>query len=93
MPMAHLMQFLRTHRETRLALGLIGFGLLGVPILVYIVGSLTLGAADASLWVFLKSLFGSLLQLRPSAWALVLGPYLLVTALRVTSRPLRRRTR
>lgn len=80
------------NRELRRALALIAFGLVALPLLVYAVGAVTLGTAGSGLWEYLKVLYGSLLQLRPSAWALVLGPYLLLTLLRFTSRPLRRRS-
>jgi hypothetical protein len=80
------------NRELRRALALIAFGLVVLPLLVYAVGAVTLGTAGSGLWEYLKVLYGSLLQLRPSAWALVLGPYLLLTLLRFTSRPLRRRS-
>jgi hypothetical protein len=90
--MARLPKLLPAHREVRFAVILIGVGLLVMPLIIYAVGAFTLGAADTGLWAYLKSLYGSLLQLRPSAWILILGPYLLVLLLRTTSRPIRRRS-
>lgn len=89
--MPSLKQFIPHNRQARRALALLGFGFVALPMLVYALGALTLGTTDTSFWAYLKSLYGSLLRLRPSAWALVLGPYLLFTLLRFTSRPLRRR--
>ncbi len=79
-------------RELRLLGILAGFGLVLLPWLVYYAGVLTLGPYDGGLWAFLKSLYAAFFTLRPSAWALLLGPYLLFQAVRLLSRPLRRRT-
>jgi hypothetical protein len=87
------LDFLTTHREARIAVILIGFGLFVMPFLVYLVGRLTLGPSEAGLSGFLKTLYGSFVTLRPTAWALLLGPYLLFWALRLASRPLRRSRR
>ena len=88
--MKHPFGFLATHRQARTAVILIGFGAFVVPFIIYLVGQMTLGPSEAGLPGFLKSLYGSFLQLRPSAWALLLGPYLLYLAIQLTSRPLRR---
>jgi hypothetical protein len=79
-------------RELRF-LGLIaGFGLLVLPFLIYIAGVTTLGPYDGGLMAFLGSLYGSLARLEPGAWLLLLaGPYALFWALRLLTRPLRRR--
>lgn len=72
------------------ALGL-GFGLLVMPFLIYAAGVLTLGPYEGGLLSFLGSLLGAFFTAAPSAWLLVLGPYLLFTAVRLITRPLRRR--
>lgn len=89
--MFNLKRLMPANREARRAVLLIAFGLIVLPGLVYGVGALTLGTSDTSFWSYLKVLYGSLVRLQPSAWALVLGPYLLFTVLRFTSRPLRRK--
>ncbi len=70
---------------------LLGFGLLLMPFLIYLAGVLTLGPYEGGLLAFLGSLMGAVLTARPSAWLLVAGPYLLFTAIRLLTRPLRRR--
>jgi hypothetical protein len=84
----------RTHdwrRELRFAAPLIGFGLLVMPLLIYLAGVLTLGPYEGGLTAFLGALYLALLRLAPTAWLLVTGPWLLFTAIRLLTRPLRRR--
>jgi len=85
--------FLTTHREGRAALFLIGFGVCVMPFLIYFIGQLTLGPSETGLAGFLKTLYGSFLGLQPSAWALLLGPYLLYAMLRLVRLSLRRNRR
>ncbi len=61
-----------------------------LPGCIYLAGVLTLGPYEGGLWAFLKSLYGAFLTLKPTAWGLLLGPYLLFQAIRLLSRPLRR---
>jgi hypothetical protein len=70
---------------------LFGFGLLVMPFLVYLAGVLTLGPYEGGLLSFLGSLLLAFFTATPSAWLLVAGPYLLFTAVRLLTRPLRRR--
>ena len=82
-----------TPREREWALfGVLGgFGLLILPLCVFMVGKLTLGAYEGSgLPAFLGTLYLDLVKFHPAAWALVLGPYLIFQALRLASRPARR---
>lgn len=81
------------HRELRYFLLLAGFGLVVLPFLVYLAGLLTLGPYEGGLPAFLWSLWRAALRLEPSAWLLLLGPYLLFWPLRLLTRPLRRRSR
>ena len=81
----------RMQRELWYFLVLAGFGLIAMPFLIYLAGVLTLGPYDGGLPAFLKSLFGALITLQPSAWLLLLGPYPLFWVLRLLTRPLRRR--
>lgn len=78
-------------RELRYFLMLAAFGLLVMPLLVYLAGVLTLGPYEGGLPDFLKSLYGAFFSLQPSAWLLLLGPYPLFWALRLLTRPFRRR--
>lgn len=78
-------------RELRIAALLFGFGLLVMPFLIYLAGVLTLGPYEGGLLAFLASLFVAFFTATPTAWLLVAGPYLLFTAVRLLTRPLRRR--
>ncbi len=78
-------------REWRWFRLLAGFGLLLLPLCVFLAGRVTLGAYEGSgLLSFLGTFYGDLLVLRPAAWGLVLGPWLLFQGIRLTSRPARR---
>lgn len=78
-------------REWALFCVLGGFGLLVLPLCVFVVGRLTLGAYEGSgLPAFLGTLYLDLVKFNPAAWGLVLGPYLIFQALRLASRPARR---
>jgi hypothetical protein len=77
-------------RELRIAALWFGFGLLIMPFLIYLAGVLTLEPYEGGLPAFLGSLLAAFFTLKPTAWLLVLGPYLLFTALRLLTRPLRR---
>ena len=69
---------------------LFGFGLLVMPFLIYLAGFLTLGPYEGGLLTFLGSLMGAVFAAKPSAWLLVIGPYLMFTAIRFLTRPFRR---
>jgi uncharacterized membrane protein YdjX (TVP38/TMEM64 family) len=79
------------NRELRYFLLMAGFGLLVLPFLVYLAGVLSLGPYEGGLLSFLGSLYGSFVTLQPTAWALLLGPYLLFWVVRLMTRPWRRR--
>lgn len=81
----------RIHRELKYFLWLAGFGLLLMPLLIFLAGLLTLGPYEGGLLHFLRSLYGAFIRLQPTAWLLLFGPYLLFWALRLLTRPLRRR--
>lgn len=70
--------------EAWLAVGLIGFGLLVLPALIYLVGTLLLGAYGGGehLGSFYGDYFRDLVS-TPQTWGLVLGPYLLVQLARL----------
>jgi len=81
----------RREREWRWFRLLAGFGLLGLPLCVFVAGRMTLGAYEGSgLFSFLGTLYLDLLKLKLTAWGLVLGPWLLFQTVRFTSRPMRR---
>ena len=70
--------------EVWLALGLIGFGLLVLPALIYVTGTLLLGAYGGG--EHLGSFYGDYfrdLGNTPQTWALLLGPYVLVQVARL----------
>lgn len=67
-----------------------GFGVVLLPFLVYLAGAATLGPYEGGLQAFLSKLYGDLLHLAPGALGLLFGPYLLLTGLRILTRPLRR---
>jgi hypothetical protein len=77
-------------RELGIFALLLGFGLLVMPFLIYLSGVLTLGPYEGGLLAFLGSLMAAFFTATPSAWLLVCGPWLLFTALRLLTRPLRR---
>lgn len=69
----------------------LAFGLFAMPILIYLAGVLTLEPYEGGFLAFLGSLYGDFFTAHLLAWLLVLGPYLLFTAVRLITRPLRRR--
>lgn len=69
---------------------LAGFGLLVMPLLIYLAGVLTLGPYEGGLLAFLGSLYKAFFTLEGGAWALLLGPYVLFMVLRLLLAPLRR---
>jgi hypothetical protein len=77
-------------REIRIAALLVGFGLVVMPFLIYLAGVLTLGPYEGGLPAFLGSLYLAFFTATPTAWLLVAGPWLLVTAVRLLTRPIRR---
>jgi hypothetical protein len=77
-------------RELRIAGWWLAFGLVVMPFLIYLAGVMTLGPYDGGLLSFLGSLLAAFFTLKPTAWLLVCGPYLLFTAVRFLTRPLRR---
>jgi hypothetical protein len=76
--------------ELRLAVGGLLFGVLVLPFLIYGGGAATLGPYEGGLMPFLEKLYGDIAHGAPGALALVLGPYLLLQLLRLTTRPLRK---
>ena len=92
---AHWISRLRTgtrrEREWRWFKWFAGFGLVGLPLCVFVAGRLTLGSYEGSGHLsFLGTFYLDLLKLRLPAWGLVLGPWLLFQLVRYTSRPARR---
>lgn len=68
-----------------------GFGLLGLPALIFMVGEVLLGEyrPGAGMGSFYADLYGHLGALSPWAWLLALGPWLTVQMLRLLWLPLR----
>jgi hypothetical protein len=73
--------------EIRLAVGLIAFGLLVLPAVIYFTGSLLLGTygGGGHLGSFYGDYFRDLAR-APQTWALALGPYVLVQLARLVFR-------
>ena len=67
-----------------------GFGLLVLPFLIYLAGVLTLGPYEGGLLTFLGSLMAAVFTAKPSAWLLVIVPYLMFMVIRFLTRPFRR---
>ena len=70
-----------------------GFGIVLLPFAVYFAGALTLGPYEGGLLRFLGKLYGDFVRLTPAAIALLLGPYALLLAVRLLTRPFRYRSR
>ena len=79
-------------RELRFAVFGVLFGIVALPFLIYAGGAASLGPYEGGLTGFLAKLYGDLAHGAPGAVALVLGPYVALQLLRLTSRPLRRRS-
>jgi hypothetical protein len=77
-------------REIALFALLFGFGLLVMPFLIYLAGVMTLGPYEGGLLAFLGSLMGAVFTAKPTAWLLVIGPYLMFSIIRLLTRPFRR---
>jgi len=59
-------------------------GLLVMPALIYLAGSLILREyANGGLWALYFDFFKGLFQPRPSCWIVVVGPFVLLSALRI----------
>ena len=77
-------------RELRIFAVMAGFGVIVLPLLVYLAGALTLGPYDGGLLAFLAKLYGDFVHFSPGALLLLLGPYAALQGLRLLTRPLRR---
>lgn len=77
-------------RELLLALGLLLAGILVLPAAVYGVGFLIFGEYPRGLAAFYREIWGALASGNGGTWFLVLSPWLVVTAARLTWRGIRR---
>ena len=69
-----------------------GGGLIVMPLVIYLVGSRTLGPYEGGgLGSFLAVLYGDFVHLRWGAWALLIGPYLVSLLIRWLLVPWRKR--
>lgn len=75
-------------RELIIAVAMLGFGFFVLPAAIYGFGVRVVGtyAGDNGLLGLAESIWVDLLRLAPAAWILVLSPYALVQALRLTRR-------
>lgn len=85
------MKSTRVLKEALLALGLFAFGLIGLPILIYVVGQRLIGEYEAGLMGFYDAIGDALLSGNGYAWVMVLSPYLGIMLLRLAYRLRRRR--
>jgi hypothetical protein len=90
MPPPHRLFALLRREAAWLIVGL-ALGFLALPWLLYEVGTRTLGPYEGgSLAVLSATVYGDFIRLRPAAWLLLFGPLLLLLALRLCARGLRR---
>ena len=75
-------------RELTIAAALLAFGLIVLPIAIYVVGQQLIGEYDTDAgWLALaEHIWIDFLSLRATAWILVLGPYVTVQLIRWTRR-------
>lgn len=75
-------------RELTLAAAMLAFGLFILPLAIYLVGRQVIGEydADAGVLALAEHIWTDFLSLRPTAWILVLGPYVVVQLLRYVRR-------
>lgn len=81
----------RILKELLFAVGLVAFGLIGLPALVYLVGQQLLGEYEAGLVGFYDATGRALLEGSPFAWMLVMSPLLTIELLRFGFRIRRQR--
>ena len=76
---------MRLRKQTLIAMMLLGFGLLPLPVMVYWVGTQVVGPyeAEGGLWALVGNVWGDLTSGNPLAWILVLSPYLIIQLLRL----------
>lgn len=74
-------------RELILFFGFLLFGILVLPVLVYLVGQFVFGAYEgAGLGEFFSAVLGRLVAFDSYAWFLALSPYLCISILRLMTR-------
>jgi hypothetical protein len=83
MEVAGRINSLRTLREAFLAVGLIAFGMVVFPAVIYAVGQRVIGDYEAGLMGFYESIASELAGGNPYAWLLILAPYLGVLLIRI----------
>jgi hypothetical protein len=80
-------------REIALAAGSLGFGLIVLPLAIYVVGQQLVGEyAGSGPLALAESIWLDLAALRPLTWLLVLWPYLTVQLVRLVRRLWRRQS-
>jgi hypothetical protein len=78
----------RLKRETIIVAAGLAFGLFVLPFAIYIVGQRIFGeySPDGGLLLLVEHIWSDLLAREPSAWALVLSPYVVVQLGRIVKR-------
>jgi hypothetical protein len=75
-------------REVTIAAATLGFGLLVLPFVIYVVGQQMIGeySEDSGAMALAETIWLDLLALRLPSWLLVLSPYLIVQLVRFVRR-------
>jgi hypothetical protein len=76
----------RAAREALLALGLVAFGLILLPALVYLVGQQVVGEYPDGIGGLYAAVGDALMAGNPLAWILILSPYVTIQLLRLLLR-------
>ena len=76
---------MRRRKEILIAMVMLGFGLVLLPVLVYWVGTQVVGeyVAEGGLWALMGHVWGDLASGGLLAWILVVSPYLIIQLLRL----------
>ncbi len=79
---------MRLRKQILIAMMLLGFGLLPLPVIVYWIGTQVVGPyeVESGLWALVGNVWGDLTSGNPFAWILVLSPYLIIQLLRLAHR-------
>jgi len=72
----------RSIREALLAVSLLAFGLICLPVLIYVVGQRLIGEYEAGLAGFYDAIGSALAGGSPFAWLLILSPYISIQLIR-----------
>ena len=72
----------RALKESVLAVGLLAFGLIGLPALIFLLGPLILGEYGAGIENLYSAIGDALVDGNPFAWFLIFSPYIGIQLIR-----------